>query len=279
MCFQYHGLPLSVCSREPAALASPYRAVGRKKKSGGPKANLWFGGTILHTSPNDGRRHGRLSVAGRLLIAIGVFLLGIYVGSVIHRVVSSRMALQEFDETRAVVRSERGKAPIKLKDHPPIDFSLWAESRILAYGRDLRAKRTLPLAVLRLEKLNLRVPVFEGTDNWTLNGGAGWIKGTARPGEAGNIGIAGHRDSFFRGLKDVHKGDAIELAVAARTATFLVDGIEIVDPEDVTVLEARAAPSLTLVTCYPFYFVGDAPQRFVVHATLSKQAEIDRFWN
>jgi sortase A len=197
-----------------------------------------------------------------------VFLLGVYGGSVIHRVVSSRLALQEFDETRVAVRSEYGKAPNKLQVHPPIDFSLWAEKRILAYGKDLRAKRGLPLAVLRLEKLNLRVPVFEGTDNWALNSGAGWIEGTARPGESGNIGIAGHRDSFFRGLKDVRKGDAIELAFADRTTRFLVDRIDIVNPEDVAVLQRRPVPSLTLVTCYPFYFVGEAPQRFIVQATL-----------
>jgi len=208
-----------------------------------------------------------------------VLLLGVYVGSVIHRVVSSGLALQQFDETRVVVKSESGKAPINLQDHAPIDFSLWAEERILAYGKGLRVKRGLPLAVLRLEKLNLRVPVFEGTDNWTLNSGAAWIKGTARPGEAGNIGIAGHRDSFFRGLKDVHKGDPIELAFADRTATFLVDRIDIVSPEDVAVLQPRPVPSLTLVTCYPFYFVGEAPQRFIVQANLEHTTGDRQFRN
>ena len=250
--------------------------MARKKKSDGAEANLCGGDTILRTIP----RHGRLlSVAGRSITAIGVLLLGVYVGSVIHQVVSSRLALQEFDEARAVIRSEDGKAPIKLQDYPPIDFSLWAEERILAYGKGLRARRGLPLAVLRLEKLNLRVPVFEGVDNWTLNSGAAWIHGTARPGESGNIGIAGHRDSFFRGLKDVRKGDAIELAFADRTATFLVDRIDIVSPEDVAVLQPRPVPSVTLVTCYPFYFVGEAPQRFIVQATLEHSTRDRQFRN
>ena len=75
-------------------------------------------------------------------------------------------------------------------------------------------------------------------------------------GEAGNIGIAGHRDSFFRKLRYAERGDTIELATVDSTATYSVDQIQIVDPKDVTVLQPRAAPSLTLVTCYPFYFVG-----------------------
>ena len=131
-------------------------------------------------------------MAGRWTIAIGVILLGVYAGSVIHRVVSSRLALREFDQTRAVVRSsEYGNTPIKLQVDPVIDISLCSGQQIRAYSENLRTKEGSPLAVLRFEKLNLRVPVFEGTDDWTLNRGAGWIEGTARPGEAGNIGIAG----------------------------------------------------------------------------------------
>jgi sortase A len=115
--------------------------------------------------------------------------------------------------------------------------------------------------------LDIRAPVFEGTDEWELNRGLGWIQGTASPGEAGNVGIAGHRDGFFRALKDVRVGDDIELLTLRRAASYTVDAIEIVTPDNVGVLRPRGAPSLTLVTCYPFYFVGDAPQRFIVHAT------------
>ena len=195
----------------------------------------------------------------------------------IHRVVSSRLALQEFDETRVIVRSEYGETPVELQVHPPIDFSLWSKKRVLAYAENLRTKKGSPLAVLRFERLKIRVPVFEGTDDWTLNRGAGWIEGTTRPGEAGNIGIAGHRDSFFRALKDIRKGDAVELASRGSHGHIYRDQVEIVDPEDVSVLQPRPVPSLTLVTCYPFYFVGAAPRRFIVHAALSKQAEIKEF--
>jgi sortase A len=135
-----------------------------------------------------------------------------------------------------------------------------------------------PLAVLSIPKLGLDVPVFEGTGELTLNQGAGRIVGTARPGEQGNIGIAGHRDGFFRGLKDVRVGDRIELAVLGRRSAYTVDSITVVKPGDVSVLRARARPSLTLVTCYPFYFVGDAPQRYIVQASLaeSEQTKVAR---
>ena len=227
----------------------------------------------------DETRHGRLSIAARWLTAIGVFFMGFYAGSVIHRVVSSSLALQEFDKTLVMARPADGKAPVALRVDQPIDFGLWSEQRIATYGESLPTKKGSPLAVLRFKRLNLRVPVFEGTDSWTLNRGAGWIAGTTRPGEAGNIGIAAHRDSFFRALKDIRKGDMMELASAGRTDEYTVDQVEIVDPENASVLQPRPVPSLTLVTCYPFYFVGEAPSRFIVHAAIKKQTGAREFWN
>jgi sortase A len=91
------------------------------------------------------------------------------------------------------------------------------------------------------------------------------------PGDAGNVGIAGHRDGFFRGLKDISVGDEIDLIMTKEKTTYVVDQIEIVSPADVHVLEPRSTSSLTLVTCYPFYFVGDAPQRFIVHAAIASR--------
>jgi len=251
----------------------------RKKSPLAGQENLWGGGTILRTGPTDELRHGRLSIAGRWLTAMGVFLLGVYLGSVIHRVVSSRLALQEFDTMQAIGRHERGKAPVGLRVDQQIDFSLWSGKANCGVWRESTNKERLTLAVLRFKRLDLRVPVFEGTDRWTLNRGAGWIAGTARPGEKGNIGIAGHRDSFFRALRDARKGDVMELASATGTAAYTVDQVEIVGPEDVAVLQPRPVPALTLVTCYPFYFVGEAPQRFIVHGALSKRVEVENFCN
>ena len=121
------------------------------------------------------------------------------------------------------------------------------------------------MAILRIPKLGVEVAVFDGTDEWVLNRGVGRIIGSTRVGESGNIGIAGHRDGFFRVLKDIAVGDLMTLSSPSATTTYSVDQIEIVTPDDVSVLAPRAGPSVTLVTCYPFYYLGDAPQRFIVH--------------
>ena len=101
-----------------------------------------------------------------------------------------------------------------------------------------------------------------------LNRGAGWIEGTAGLGSSGNVGVAGHRDGFFRGLKDIKQGDAIEIATIDGSLTYQVSEIMIVDPKDVYVLEPTPDPAITLVTCYPFYFVGHAPKRYIVKGEL-----------
>ena len=124
------------------------------------------------------------------------------------------------------------------------------------------------LAVLRIPKLGMAVPLLDGTDALTLNHSVGHIAGTARPGEGGNIGIAGHRDSFFRGLKNIHVGDVIQLERTNGFDTYIVDKTLVVMPSDVSVLRRRRISSLTLVTCYPFHVFGNAPERFVVEASL-----------
>jgi sortase A len=167
-----------------------------------------------------------------------------------------------------------GTATAKYEEHNrAIDFTLWAGKRVAAYKQALATHMGAPLAVLSIPRLRLDVPVFEGTDELTLNRGAGRIVGTARPGERGNIGIAAHRDGFFRGLKDIRPGDGIELVQLHRKFAYTVDNIAVVDPGDVTVLHARPLPSLTLVTCYPFYFIGDAPQRYIVQASLANSEQ------
>jgi sortase A len=103
-----------------------------------------------------------------------------------------------------------------------------------------------------------------------LNRGLGWIEGTSRPGEDGNVGIAGHRDGFFRALQDVGPGDVVELETAGSTRQYRVDSIQIVEPNAVHVLAPTDTAVLTLVTCYPFYHVGPAPQRFIVQAGLDR---------
>ena len=123
-----------------------------------------------------------------------------------------------------------------------------------------------PLAVLRIPKLRLEVAVLPGTDDRTLDRAVGHIEGTAQPGTDGNMGIAGHRDGFFRVLKDIAAGDVLELALRSGVRRFRVERISIVGPDDAEVIAPTARSLVTLVTCYPFYFVGSAPQRFIVLA-------------
>ena len=146
------------------------------------------------------------------------------------------------------------------------DFSLWSTQRVSAWRKAIKEPLPTPLAVLRIPKLRLEVAVLPGTDDATLDRGLGHIDDTALPGTDGNAGIAGHRDGFFRGLKDILPGDTIEIATLDRKETYRVERTWIVDPSDVSVLDPTPSASLTLVTCYPFYFVGSAPQRFIVRA-------------
>jgi sortase A len=147
-----------------------------------------------------------------------------------------------------------------------VDTHLWSPQRIRDYQQSLASDAAPALAVLRIPKIHLEVPVFDGTDELTLNRGVGRIPGTARPGETGNLGIAGHRDGFFRGLKDIGVGDELALVTREATQLYRVTEVTIVDPSDVGVLDPTTEATMTLVTCYPFYFVGAAPQRYVVRA-------------
>jgi sortase A len=150
------------------------------------------------------------------------------------------------------------------------DTSLWSVERIRAWHDTQDDEAPVPLAVLRIARLKIEVAVLEGTDEWTLNRAVGLIEDTARPGSGGNVGLAGHRDGFFRALKDIREGDAIELALPRGTEQYLVVRTWLVMPEDVSVLDPTGEPSITLVTCYPFYYVGSAPQRFIVRAVRQK---------
>jgi sortase A len=146
------------------------------------------------------------------------------------------------------------------------DLSFWDPKRISAWRAELQKPAPPPLAVLRVPKIRLEVAVLPGTDDFTLNRAVGHIEDTALPGMDGNSGIAGHRDGFFRGLKDVGRGDAIEIVTLRGKEVYNVERVWVVSPEDVSVLDATDARSLTLVTCYPFYHVGPAPQRYIVRA-------------
>jgi sortase A len=121
---------------------------------------------------------------------------------------------------------------------------------------------------LEAPTLHIATTVLEGSDDATLNRASGHIEETALPGEAGNLGIAGHRDTVFRPLKRAKAGDPLTLTTADRVYQYRITDTFIVDPNDVYVLDPTRTPTLTLVTCYPFEFIGHAPRRFIVKAEL-----------
>lgn len=196
---------------------------------------------------------------------LGVFLVSVGSGRIL-----SRLAVAYFHakENAVSAASSTASAPELLVPSTQVNTSLWSTSRIKAYKESLTAQFAPPLAILRIPKVGIEVPVLDGTDDLILNRGVGLIKGTALPGQPGNMGIAGHRDGFFRGLKDVVEGDKIEIELPDRTDTYVVRNIKIVLPQETSVLNPTSDSSLTLVTCYPFYFVGDAPKRYIVSASL-----------
>jgi sortase A len=124
------------------------------------------------------------------------------------------------------------------------------------------------LGSIEIPRLKVQVAILEGTSSQTLRLGVGHIEGTALPGESGNIGIAGHRDTYFRALKDIRPDDEIQIETAAGVARYAVDWIQITAPGDSDILPHKSGSALTLVTCYPFYYVGSAPERYVVHARI-----------
>jgi sortase A len=232
----------------------------------------------------ESRGSGRtiLTWIERTLLVSGLALVIFYAATRVEGWLVSRDALKNFEnaETQAEAQNEistQSSASNALPnlaealDTPHVDFTLWDQRRIKAYKQEVRKQPGVPLAVLRIPKIQLEAPLLDSTDDLTLNHAVGRIAGTSRPGEPGNIGIAGHRDGFFRGLKDVVVGDAIELRTLQGTATYIVDQIQIVSPRQVEVLRPTAVPSLTLVTCYPFYYIGSAPQRYIVTASLSQE--------
>ena len=178
------------------------------------------------------------------LVAVGIVYLDAFTGS--------RDALAAFD------------ARLDEIGHP--DQAHWSDARRSAYAASLAADVGMPEAVLSIPKIDLRVPVFANTTALPLNRGVGHVEGSASPGSDGNVAIAGHRDGFFRGLMHLSEGDTIEVATLSERHTYLVSEISIVDPLDVSVLEPTDTATLTLITCYPFHYIGNAPERYIVRA-------------
>ena len=122
------------------------------------------------------------------------------------------------------------------------------------------------LGRVEIPKLHLSAVVFQGTDSSVLDDGVGHLDGSALPGQNGNVVLAAHRDSYFRGLRNIKRGDVITVTTPTGVRNYFVDTTEIVSPTDISVAYPTREPTLTLITCYPFYYVGHAPKRFIVRA-------------
>jgi sortase A len=190
----------------------------------------------------------------RLLLAVGLVCLVLYANACAQRALFQSRAEADFE--RALAEQMHSESP---------DQSEWSPERRARWEQS-RGSAVQALGRLEIPVAGVSVMLLEGTDDTTLDRGVGRIEGTARPGEPGNLGIAGHRDGFFRGLRRLSIGDEIQLSSLAGLARYRVTDLRVVSPRAVDVLEPTSEPSLTLVTCHPFYFVGDAPERFIVRA-------------
>jgi len=205
--------------------------------------------------PHDGppsHAAGWLRVFERSLFVVGLACVVFYAAACAQRALFQSTESDDFDHEIA--------RALQLEEH---DKSDWSASRVTRYEA-ISGEPTHTLGRLEIPAANVSVMVLEGTDAWTLNRAVGHIEGTARPGEGGNLGIAGHRDSFFRGLQHMNRDDEMQLSTLEGVTHYRVTDIRIVEPREVEVLAPSEESSITLVTCYPFYYVGAAPKRYIV---------------
>ncbi|WP_376694866.1 class D sortase [Wenzhouxiangella sp. EGI_FJ10305] len=215
--------------------------------------------------------------SGRMILELGLWIIGIALIAAYFLATTSleserKQGLDLFSDARAAASVSH-----RLEDIP-----LPGQTLSPANGQDVLPQAAvtritdndeLPIAVLRIDKVALEVPVYPDLSEMNMSRGAGWVGGTAAPNTGGNMAIAAHRDRYFRPLKDIEVGDTMELESLTGHGKYQVSRIAIVDPDDVSVLDDTANSTLTLVTCYPFYFIGNAPHRYIVQATAVDQLE------
>ena len=187
------------------------------------------------------------SVTAYVLIAAGLVMLSWYGSQRLDVFRIQRAASRQFDERKnAGTEAER-------KANPGIAVNV-------------RPHAGDPVGRVEISRVHLSVMILEGTTEKVLRAAAGHVEGTALPDVTGNVAISGHRDTLFRPLRKVQLRDEIVLTTSYGTFHYVIESTEIVDPTAVAVLDPTKTPQLTLITCYPFAYVGAAPKRFIVHA-------------
>ena len=201
-----------------------------------------------------------LRPGGFLLSALGIVALG-YCGFVLlDSVVYQAYHARRFQQTTA--RSAGSGGHVRPQTLPPPAEPGGVLPRSLAAAGRLGS----PLGRIEIPALGVAAMILEGIDDKTLRRAVGHFPGTSLPGQPGNVAIAGHRDTFFRALRAIREGDEITLTTLEGSYRYRVDSTRVVAPGAIEVLDESAESILTLVTCYPFAFVGPAPMRFVVRA-------------
>lgn len=209
------------------------------------------GQSILHWSRN-------------LFLVIGALML-VYVGYVMidarmYQSHQMRLFKQASKDLKVSTDGDKNLPP------SPLAAPLEEANGVRAVSPGKAARTGFPLGQIEISTIGLAAMIMEGTDGGTLRHAVGHLPGTPLPGQEGNVVITGHRDTFFRGLRNIHKGDEITLTTLDGSFCYRVDFTEVVKPDNVSVLDDSDDAVLTLVTCYPFYFVGPAPKRFIVRA-------------
>jgi len=185
-----------------------------------------------------------------LLMLAGLIGIGIWAWSLLRVSLFQNRANREFEKQKQQQQQSRTRPPAAPHYAPPLPPPGTVIGRLV------------------IPRLHLRAVVREGTDKQILAESLGHVIGTGYPGTPGNVAIAGHRDTLFRCLRNIAKDDIIQFQTIYGDYTYTVDSTSIVTPRDVKVLDPGPQPEITLVTCYPFYYVGSAPDRFIVHARL-----------
>jgi sortase A len=199
-------------------------------------------------------RNSLLPIVSRYLsytaTAVGAFLLALAAVDVCQSWFYQWFGRREFSTAQATA--------------PPVRTAAWQAGPV---NRKQRPVLGESLAILEIPRIRMSVVVLEGSDDNVLKKGPGHIEETAYPGELGNVAIAGHRDRHFRPLRSSRPNDEVILRTKTTTMRYFIDSIRIMHPTEMEVLDPTSGPALTLITCFPFDFVGNAPMRFVIRAT------------
>jgi sortase A len=160
----------------------------------------------------------------------------------------------------------KGDSFAEASDHAPMDHN-----QTVIFSNEERPKKGEHFADLYIPRLNAVIPVFEGTEEEELEKGVGHYSGSVLPGEPDNAVLSGHRDTVFRRMGEMKKGDELHVHTIKGTFVYVIDKMWVTDAEDRTVIVPREEPILTLTTCYPFSYIGPAPKRYIIEAKLVRR--------